>query len=166
MSVTSKWLLVSYSYSEYNFVSDIITSELISFGSNCCNLRAIGLKFSQCRLLVSIFKTKIYLLLFYMDSKILRIQLSFGSNFGKLHTIGTNGVWCYFLVYIFKIKKTGSISLIGCRDIAKMVKISFGYFLHWVTRFAVIFWLNVRYEFFLLFQIWCKQVCVIQLQIF
>ena len=61
-----------------------------------------------------------------MSTKIWLEELSFGSNFGNLRALGSIRVWCYFLVHTFKIKKFGSISSNGPREIAKSLKISFG----------------------------------------
>ena len=81
-----------------------------------------------------------------MDSKILRILLSFGSNFGKLRAIWSNRVWCCILVYTFK--KFESISSVGSRNIAKSLKISFGFIFVSLRSIGSKFWeCNYFYPF-------------------
>ena len=71
--------------------------------------------------------SKISKWLFGLDTKIWWKVLSFGCNFGHLRAIGPNRLWCYFMVHIFQIKNSGSILSIGSWNIARSLKISFGF---------------------------------------
>ena len=75
-----------------------------------------------------------------MNTKIWLEELSFGSNFGNLRAIGSNRVWCYFLVDTLKIKKFESISSHSSRDIARSLKISFGFSCVSLRAFGSKFW--------------------------
>ena len=75
-----------------------------------------------------------------MNTKIWLEELSFGPNFRNLRAIGCNRVWCYFLLHAFKIKKFESISSNGSRDIAKSLKISFGFSFVSLRAFGSKFW--------------------------
>ena len=79
--------------------------------------------------------------LFNLNTKIWLGEVSFG--FGNLRAIGSTRVWWYFLVHIFKIKKFELISSNVSRDIAKSLKISFGF--SFVSFRA--FWSKLQFRF-------------------